>query len=77
MLFLQMKIIEPKQMKIENNAIRPTLHVIGISHKRADATIRGGFSLSPNNKRNILNIVTAFIASCFRNMMWQKMPAAV
>jgi len=49
-----MKIIEPKQMKIENNAIRPTLHVIGISHKRADATIRGGFSLSPNNKRNIL-----------------------
>tara|TARA_B100001027_G_scaffold216968_1_gene195645 strand:- start:3661 stop:4941 length:1281 start_codon:yes stop_codon:yes gene_type:complete len=54
MLFLQMKIIEPKQMKIENNAIRPTLHVIGISHKRADATIRGGFSLSPNNKRNIL-----------------------
>ncbi|MBK43199.1 MAG: glutamyl-tRNA reductase [Flavobacteriaceae bacterium] len=41
-------------MKIENNAIRPTLHVIGISHKRADATIRGGFSLSPNNKRNIL-----------------------
>ena len=54
MLFLQMKIIEPKQMKIENNAIRPTLHVIGISHKKADATIRGGFSLSPNNKRNIL-----------------------
>ena len=41
-------------MKIKNDVTKPTLYVIGISHKNADATIRGLFSLSPTNKRNIL-----------------------
>ena len=41
-------------MKIKNDVTKPTLYVIGISHKNADATIRGLFSLSPANKRNIL-----------------------
>ena len=41
-------------MKIKNDVTKPTLYIIGISHKNADATIRGLFSLSPTNKRNIL-----------------------
>ena len=41
-------------MKIKNDVTKPTLYVIGISHKNADAAIRGLFSLSPTNKRNIL-----------------------
>lgn len=41
-------------MKLKNNETNPSLYVIGISYKKADAKLRGNFSLSPTKKANLL-----------------------
>ncbi len=41
-------------MKLKNNETDPSFYVIGISYKKADAKLRGNFSLSPTKKANLL-----------------------
>jgi|TARA_B100001248_G_scaffold215251_1_gene169986 glutamyl-tRNA reductase len=41
-------------MKLKNNETNPSFYVIGISYKKADAKLRGNFSLSPTKKANLL-----------------------
>jgi glutamyl-tRNA reductase len=41
-------------MQLKNNDSNHSFYVIGISYKKADAKLRGSFSLSPTKKANIL-----------------------
>ena len=41
-------------MQLKNNDSTHSFYVIGISYKKADAKLRGSFSLSPTKKANIL-----------------------